>query len=605
MYNNILRSPENTNKTSLTNLSVNTWADKLKKLGNELQETVKATEEEFLSIGSSLREFYMRAESISKMSSHIAHLLSGEEISESIHKINNMVTQMSEIREHSKYETEQRMENLKFLLNSIATINEHLEEIKTSIKSLKMLGITTRIYSHNSSSFTIVATDIKRLAADLVSKIAFIHDGLKTLGIKIKETFGKVFSLKEKQQKKAQEILDNSKASLSSLTEKHAQSAIIAKNIARLSEETSTNIAEVVKFLQFHDIISQQIGQIRDRFDAEHARLEMSRGIEKYESNAVMDLIEEMGAFCSLQANQLIQYRDKMISAVDNIVENLRTINRNIMNISREVKELAGETKEKKQSFLSETKNGISAVTSAIAALAENAKMSKEMSQSISSIIFDEISAFLPDIKPIEDEIELLAFNAAITAANMEKGGEILDVISESVQKLSREVRSQTDSVIHIFRSMTSISGELSANVDAEEKRNEQIYTMTVEFESLTNSINRANEDIASNLAGIDIEVKALSEEIDLAIEGIYISDMVSRICNKVISEMNNIMYSSNAMVPELESLVNENIPGRAIKSEMEIITRKEIPVKEYAAGPSAEKNETRETPFADNIELF
>lgn len=600
----MLQSIENPFCIVRSQMSFSQWAGHIKDIGDELQVTIKETEKEFLTIGSSLKEFYKRSENISGMSSQIAQVLSGEEISSTIQRLNNLVTQMNDTMAHAKDETGRRIEKLKYLINVIININGLLEEMTVSVKSLKMLGMTARIYSNNSSNYNFLAADVKRLAADMNSKTVSMTDGLKSLRMKIGETLSKVLDLGEIQQNKARQILENTLSSLSSLIEKHTSSKTIAKNISILSENTSKSIAEVVKFLQFHDIIYQHINQIKESFYSLHDRLEIAGYEENHGKAETVMLISETGLICDYQSGQLCQFRDKMTSAVNNIIENLHAINTNVKEICRETRELAGDTEEKKQSFFSETKKGLSVITSAISMLAENAKISKDLSKAISSIVLDEIPLFLKDIGLIQDEMELIALNATVKAANMEKGGEALNVISESLHKLALEVRGRTGSILDVFKSMKSVTEELTAGIDSEKEKDAQVYEMAAEFDLLTNLFHRINTDIASLLASIDSEGRKLSEDIDLSIKGICVNEMFSRISNRAIAEMKRVASVSYSLVPVMDNSLKENIMMRMTEEQF-LGTGQTRVSEKYTDSLSADKDKSSEDHFEDNIELF
>ena len=605
IYRNMLQPLNSSFDVSKSHLSFAILADNLKKLGDGLQLTIRETEKEFLSIGSGLREFYSRAENISKMSSDIAQLFSGTEISESIQRLNTLVTRMNDSMEHARHETADRIEKLKYLMNTTSTIHDLLENLKTSIKSLKMLGLTTRIYSNNAVSFNVLSTDVKRLAGDMTLKTASILDGLKSLNMKIKETLSKVISLNDIQKNKAQQIIEDTMTSFSSLADKHALSSTITEDISRLSEDTSGSIAEVVKFLQFHDIIYQQIGQIRDEFYSLHGRLEGMRYDEYGDEIAVRESLMQTRMFCDMQANKLNQYRYTIETAVNSIIGNLQNINRNVINISQGTRQLTGDTGEKGLSFLSETKKSLTAVSSAITALADNAKASKELSKALSSIVLDEIAAFLKDIGPIEDEIELISLNAVVTASNMDKGGEVLNVIAESVQKLALEVRRQTGSVLHIFKSMTSVTGELSAEIDSANKRDAEIYDMAAEVELLIGSFSRINGEIASLLAAISRDGRKLSEDIELTVRGIYINEMFAKACDKTIAEIGHIASLSCSMLPDMGILKQENIPFGFIEDQLLSTGRKCISEKNHTDVLPEEQDNGKKLHYETNVELF
>lgn len=606
IYSNMLQPLNNSFDVSKSHRSFAILADNLKKLGDGLQLTIRETEKGFLSIGSGLREFYSRAENISKMSSDIAQLFSGTEIFESIQRLNILVTRMNDSMEHARHENANRIEKLKYLINTTSTIHDLLEDLKISIKSLKMLGLTTRIYSNNAVSFNVLSTDVKRLAGDMTLKTASILDGLKSLNMKIKETLSKVMRLNDMQKNTAQQIIEDTMTSFSSLADKRALSSTITEDISRLSEATSGNIAEVVKSLQFHDIIYQQIGHIRDGFYSLHGRLEEGMRYGEYgDETAVREFLTQTHMFFDIQVNKLNQYRYTIETAVNSIIGNLQNINRNVINISQGTRQLTGDTGEKGLSFLSETKKSLTAVSSAITALADNAKASKELSKALSSIVLDEIAAFLKDIGPIEDEIELIALNATVTASNMEKGGEVLDVIAESVQKLALEVRRQTGSVLHIFKSMTSVTGELSSEIDSANERDAEIYDMAAEVELLIGSFSRINGEITSLLAAISRDGGKLSEDIEFTVKGIYINEMIAKACDKTIAEIEHIASLSCTILPDMEILKKENIPFGFIEDQLLSTGRKCVSEKNHTDVLPEEQHNGKELHYETNVELF
>jgi methyl-accepting chemotaxis protein len=588
-----------------TNLQPDILLDSLKKVGDELQSVVKETEKEFLSVGSNLRDFHGRSVSISSMSSGIAQLFTGTEITDSIDRLEKLVTRMKETMDHSRHETGYRIEKLKYLNNTISNIDELFQDTKMSIKSLKMLELTIRIYINRAVSFNLLAAEIKRLASDITVKTASILDRLRTLNDTIKQTLTKVHALNDIQQNRGQQILEYTMKSLESLKERHDLSVTIADDISKLSEETSRSIGEVVKFLQFHDIIYQQIGQIRNGFTFIQKNLGDVKGKEDPDNTGAIEIIYKTGLFCHHQALQLHKSRDNMQSAVKNIIGNLQIINRNIKSISQDTKNLTGDADEKKQTFLSGTRKSLSAVTSAITALAENAKVSKQLSKATSSAVLDEIATLLNEIKPIEEQIELIALNAVVTAANTDSGGEVLSVIAESVQKVAMEVGRQTGAILHIFGSMKSVTDELSSDIDSESQEDAQIYDMVSESELLKDSFNRVSRDITSLLTSVQREGQTLSGDIQETTRSIYIYDIFSMACDNAIRQMEHISSVSRSMVSGMGYLEYADLSFGMMEALMTDDVRKGIGEEKSPAMLTAEKDNRKETHFETNVELF
>ena len=132
----------------------------LKRLGDELKETIHGSEKEFMFIGSRLQEFFTMTDSIAKKSSNITHFLSGSEISDTIDRLHQLMNQMNEYIKNSEIETSQRVEELTRLLSTITSLYTPIEEIRRNIKRLNTLGFATRIHSGTSNGSSILAEDI-------------------------------------------------------------------------------------------------------------------------------------------------------------------------------------------------------------------------------------------------------------------------------------------------------------------------------------------------------------------------------------------------------------------------------------------------------------
>jgi len=219
--------------------------------------------------------------------------------------------------------------------------------------------------------------------------------------------------------------------------------------------------------------------------------------------------------------------------------------------------------------------------------------------------VLDEIEAFLKDIGPIQDEIEIIALNAVVTASNMEKGGEVLNVIAESVQKLALEVRHQTGSVMHIFKSMTSVTGELSAEIDSANKKDAEIYDMAAEVELLIGSFSRINGQIASLLAAISRDGKKLSDDIEMTVKGICINEMITKACNKTIAEIGHVASLSSSMLPDTRILEQRNVPFGFIEDQIAGTEKECVLEKEDSDVLSEEQDDGKERHYETNVELF
>jgi methyl-accepting chemotaxis protein len=580
------------------------WHFDLKRLGDELKETTKDSEEEFMFIGSRLQEFFSTTEGIAKMSSHITNFLSGSEIADTIDRLRQLMSQMNDYIKDAEIETSQRVEEMTYIINTINSLYKPIEDINSNIKRLNRFGFTTRIHSGTSDGSSILAEDIEKLSSEIVSKKTFILESLQSLSEIIEETLAKVLSMNEKQLNTAWAIVDNSMSSLTTLTEKRNQSTNIGKSISICSGKAFRSVEEIVKYLQFHDITYQKMAQMKDMLYDLHEMVKHSKCEESTHTSETIKHVSELGYMCEDRAEQISTFRDTLITAVNHIMENLGVVKSSIRNVSDDVLELTGKGTSENRSFFMEMENGLSSVTSAVSALSENAEHSMGLSKTISSFSekLKEISAFIEDIERIEDDIELIALNASVKSANIGKGGEALSVIAESIRTLLADIREETAGISKSLRSIISSIEQLSARVTKESERDTEVYSRTEELKTGVDTLYHMNRDFASSLSSIGNESQKLSEAIEITVQGIRTHGIVSEACNRSIIELENISSHARALrssKPEINAFPKRLIKDRPIEegaSSSEQVHFEGVPV---------HKHKDRPNEFGDNVELF
>lgn len=586
-----------TKKQTIFNLDSN-----LKMLADELKQTAQNSEEEFMFIGSRLQDFFTMTERIVKMSSNITHFLSGTNMTETIVRLRELINQMNEYIQYSEIETSQRVKELTHLLGTIKSLYAPIEEIKRNIKRLNTLGFATRIHSGISDGTSILAEDIEKLSSEIVMKKTHVLESLQSLAATIEETLALISSTSESQLHKAWVIVDNTMTSLTTLTDKRTQSTIIAKSISVFSERAFRSVEEIVKYLQFHDITYQKMVHMKDVLYDLATKMEQVKQEKNFHGEDTIQHISELEFMCMDRAKHISTFRDTLTSAVTHIVENLSIVNSNICNVSDDVIELVGRDKSGDQHFLSDMDHSITSTNAAVSALSDNADHSLGLSKTIRSFseTLEEISAFLENIGRIEDDIELIALNASVKAANRGKGGEALGVIAESIRILLTDIRRETAGLSNTLRSIISIIENLSARVTKESKRDTEVYSRTDVLKTMVDNLYRMNKEFSFSLSGIDTDSKALSEAIEKTIQDIHTHVIVAEVCNKIIIELENMGSYAHALITATGS------PGTDIPL-------KHKPSKEEAPGQGQVRNDGAYTrkekgekdEFGENVELF
>ncbi len=183
-------------------------ASSLRQIEQELESLARSTEEEFLSVGERLQQVYLRSREISKTSSLVARLMSGEEITTAIERLKEISDWVTCLGERS----EKSVEALNRILEKLGAIEAHVADFNRSVRILNILGISTRIETarlrNDDTGFHGLAEEVKKLASDIESKSINIRDRSEFLRSFIRETFATVFDLKARQQGQAKTIRD-------------------------------------------------------------------------------------------------------------------------------------------------------------------------------------------------------------------------------------------------------------------------------------------------------------------------------------------------------------------------------------------------------------
>ena len=124
-------------------MSANGWRHAVLALASDLESLGKSTEGEFLSIGEKLQDFYQRAGDISKISSTVARMMSGEELGAAIEGFRDVVDRMKRLEGESRRNTK----TLRDVLENISRLNHHVDGFRKTIRHLRVLSVSTRIES--------------------------------------------------------------------------------------------------------------------------------------------------------------------------------------------------------------------------------------------------------------------------------------------------------------------------------------------------------------------------------------------------------------------------------------------------------------------------
>jgi hypothetical protein len=594
------------------------WTGQLHSAGNQLYALAVSTEKEFLAVGSNLHGFYDRASEISRMCSTLLDSMSGEEIACITQEFRDLLHSLEAYLTQTEREFNGGITVLQNILNIVARIYKPISGFKKIVKTLKILGIATKIESSQLSlennGFITIADDVERLSVLINSRFADILKAAETLKDGVQQTLSRVLGLETKQEGKVRSILDNAQSTVLSLSEKNQSSAVTAGRISEELETITRSIGEVVSSLQFHDITRQQIEHVKEALDSLCSRLSKARvtaeSLPPPDDEDSKKIIIDTYAVCELQRAQLIDSEQKFLVAVGSIIDNLKNIAVNIAGIHQDVQNMAGTEGEMSSSFFSKLEAGVSAGISSLGEIKDAIRELSSTMRSLTATVTD-MSRFMYDIEEIGSEIELIAVNALIKSAHTGTEGAPLGIIAEAIRRLSADAR----------RQKVAVSDELQSIILTVEGLDHDVGTHTVEqaaetdkmlkdFNLLLQRLDYTNNTVISLLGRIQKEGRMLAGDIERVASGITVQSTFPRETKNAKSVLSSIISDSAERLPDVHKsdrlgLLRHLEGNYTMHSERDIhksITANRFQGEETADADGGPKSEE---PFGNNVELF
>ena len=555
------------------NQNGNLLSSALQEMGKELDLLTKSTEDDFLLMGEMLQKFYERSSVMAGISASVGRLMTGEEMEAIGEGFRRLVGRIETLESDSRRSAEM----LRHLLGIRSQLCSRLSGFQQTIRSLRVLGVSTRIESarlgERDIGFSILADEVGKLAQEIEDKCSHLSARAESLGVLIDQTLGKVSDIEANRHAQGLLILGNTMSNLRSLTERHELSAKCAADVSNRYEAVTRSIGEIVTSLQFHDITRQRIEHARDALvavaDGERTGGKSGHRGENSGDNpgsedgngdkscpvsgaaqtwGSTDKASERqslcGDICTLQIAQLGSARNVMVSAVENIVAHLRKVANAVKDAAEETREMAGAADKAERSFLAEVEAGLTSVVSTFSAYAETGRDLSKVIGSVSDTLSD-MSAHTGEIKAIGEKTKLIALNAIVKASHIGDEGVTLSVLAEAIHRLSIETRRQTDTVTDALRSMTLESEALTGGVGAGgEGGAADASSLEQELKALLGSLGSLERDIEALLGRVNEEGATLAEDILSALEKVQVHHRVDGAISGVVARLQGIVSS-------------------------------------------------------------
>jgi hypothetical protein len=400
------------------------------------------TERDFLNIGSKLFDFVTTIDLISTDLSELAESQKGARASQALSDTLACSLKMKE-------RCSSHAGGLDRLHQEAGGLQSILSGFHGTVLTFDALRFLTQIELARlgglGAQFGNLTVEMKSVAESVRMRVASALEIADSLLPSLKDAIREVSAIEEGQANDLPAILSDTLASLSSLRAMQDAAYDSTVRLGARYGATSDAFKTLIVSIQFHDITRQQV---------EHVIEALSRVLAGRSGN---DGMAAGGggtpAVLNLQASQLADAGQKFGASVAAISRSLDDLERHVAAMAEESRRLSGTSLDAKDSLWHDLERGCNAI---LASLRKQA-LSESSAAAIGGILTETIGRMygsVEQIQAIENQMRLMALNANICAAHIDKSGDALGSLAGSMQERSSDIRQRSESLVKALDSL-------------------------------------------------------------------------------------------------------------------------------------------------------
>lgn len=591
------------------------WRDRILPTIDIIKRTAGTTEDEFLQIGARLQEFYAKSQESSRLAHRLVDLVSDDDYHALVAGLRRMTDEMAEYLEASRLQNRESCDSLEQVLELLETVSQPLAAFKKMDKTLRMLGISTKIESARlgeaGNGFMSLAVDVGKLSCLVREKTDSIRIQRELLGSVLAKHLQVGKASKLLQTKEACSMLNAATISFDELADLNARCSSCGELAGQVSGEVSSSISEVVSSLQIHDMMRQQMEHVSEALERLACEVDTTLAIE-CDDERLAAAVGQVGDVCELQVAQVQNATNELHEAVVSAIDNLHDIGERQSLLSCEIMNATGSNGASENSFFTDLRNVFSDLGAVLRKCAETDRLFFATLGKVAETI-SEISGFVSSIEEVSTEINLIALNAQIRAAHTGQDGVALGVLAEGINSLSKVAAPQANELLRTLSSISVLTDTLVSKAECElAVLGERLTGMEEKSDKTVSSLEQMNEKISRLLVDLVGSVGELNEDIRQLTSGITVHYSVAELTRSVACELNEVVSQARERVPATNEF-HENLRHMASRYTMqserrihEAIARRHSGAAEDSVVNSMEYADSGgDSEFGDNVDLF
>jgi methyl-accepting chemotaxis protein len=574
-----------------------------------IKSIIPSSEKDFLAIGSHLSDFAGKAGEICQAALDASHLLGADQIDTMAVKLRQIQDVAASGTTSARGRLEEDMGTLKEMIAMIHQISLDLEGFAKLLKTLRVLGISTRIESSRFADeqfrFESLAGDVERSALVIEGRYKEMCRQVGTLSTGMNEALQEALRTDSAQTKNVGLILDKLHQAMDRLEEKHASAAAAVESLSNRSNDVVRSISEIIMSLQFHDICRQQIEHVGEAIEDLSISMEERRtdhGPNQSHGDHLPVSIPSAHRICNLQLSQLSYTKGTFLEAVEKITDGMERIADSIDSMNRDTKSMLSADDDKKESYLLQIEQGARDV---LVLLDDNRRVGNRLGEAIRAVTetCSYTSGAVLAIQDIVDDIKLLSLNARIKAAKAGREGWSVGVLSDAIERLSGEMTKISNGLSDSFLTLSKGASELECRLEpAGRSSGEGGDRLLSELEDIKMDSTEANGKAMGLMSSISDASRRLADSIrSVTGHEITVHRTVAASLEEVSSSIKGIADDLRPFVGTDGSIEEENLGHLQDRYTME--SERQVHRAQFA--DTLVPTSAYEDTFGDNVELF
>lgn len=465
----------------------------LKQIHEDLGGVSSSTEGVFLLVGERLMELQLRTREIAGQTSAIAELLLHE--TDSLGVLDEVLAAAC-----ANQQGDDTAGAIRGIQSNATSLFSAVQGIGPVVRTFDVLGVMTRIESARvegeGASFVSLAIAVASLSQQIRVQIGTTADSATMLLRTTSKAAEQMREVAQKQRENLGPLARQTSAELQKMKEHRSQVSEATKRLAARFDEILRSIGDVVTALQAHDIVRQQVDHV----------LEALPRPDSPDSN-LMEIAR-------LQAAQLDNSRTTFEASVRQIHEALAQIERNIEEVAEESARLLGLSGTAGASFFSSVQAELAGI---FAILDSNVAGDGRLAEAAVSVHqrVGEISQTISGVLVIGLQMQRIALNATIQAAQLGPDGAALEIIADAIRALARQTETAAGTFESGLMSLKDGALALGASTAARTGSEVQIAHLRQSIDALSSIQDQARGDYSGTLEAAAGMKRQIRETID------------------------------------------------------------------------------------------